>query len=185
MKEASLRVLPNPYFELDAHGMPAGMCVREPGTGRPGVVEFIGVTVARKAEKFDERDPHRARATPRRPAKLVYAQAPVEIPATPMHVDYVRKGALLAADQPTARACKIWFVPPAHAIEQAKMRAIEQWCANHAEPPPIDQWDDAVDSTPAAAANKVASSARAGSPAQEPYFASPFAPATAALGKVS
>jgi hypothetical protein len=180
MKPATLKVLANPYFALDANGMPAAMCRWDPEVGRPGAVEFIGVTIARKQEPFEERSPFRKRATPRRPAKLVYAQTPVEIPLTPMHRDYVRQGALLAADQPTARACLIFFVPPANALAQAKAQAIAQYRASNGQDPPVEQWEGAVKGPPA----RLHGPPLPAPDPQELFFASPFAP-TSNQGKVS
>jgi hypothetical protein len=162
---AYLRVLPNPFAALDANGMPSGAVRYDPEVGRPGVVHYIGVEVERKPID-DKANLQRAPREQHREVTYVWAQRPVEIPATAFHVDLVRTGQILAADQPTARACKIWFVDPAKALEQARAQAIEKWRAERGEKPPVELWAEAV------------GPAKKSKPAmaEGPTLASPFTP---------
>jgi len=142
-KPVLLRVRPNPYFALDANGMPAGLVRVDPEAGRPGVIEFVGAKVLKTPT--DEKDNKAREPMYRRRATLItFAQEPVEILATPYHVEQVRSGALIAADKETARACLIWFVEPAAAPEQAKAKAIADWLATTGEKPPVEDWPGAL-----------------------------------------
>jgi hypothetical protein len=165
MKTPTLLVLPNPYAALDKNGMPAGAVRYDPEVGRPGVVHYIGVEVTKKPIDTPENKAREQREQ-RRETTFVWAQRPLQIPGTAFHVDLVRTGQILAADQPTARACKIWFVPPAKALEQARQAATARWEAERGEKPPVDQWDAAV-GPPAKVRPPVK---------EEPLIASPFAP---------
>lgn len=172
----NLKVLPNPFYALDADGMPSCHVRVDPEVGRKGVIEFIGVQVFKEVLTGDgapegnaQREPH----LQRRSTRFVWAQAPVEIAATPWHVEQVRAGSILAADKATAQACRIWFIEPAAAIAQTKTRSIAEWIASHGAEPPVEEWDAAVGpQKPVAVAPVVAA---------EPVFASPFggAPASA------
>lgn len=143
MKTATLLVLPNPYSALDAEGMPAGAVRYDPEVGRPGVIEYIGVAVSKKPVD-DKANLQREKREQRRKTTFRWTPKPVQIPATPYHKDLVRSGQILAADQATARECKIWFVPPKVALEQAKAKAIDEWRATHGQRPPFESWDEAV-----------------------------------------
>lgn len=172
----NLKVLPNPFFALDADGMPSCHVRLDPTVGRKGVVEFIGVQVLKEVLTGDGAPEGNAKREPhlqRRSTRFVWAQEPVDIAATTWHVDQVRAGAILAADKATAQACKIWFVAPAEAIKQTKAREIAAWVASHGEEPPVEEWDAAVGpQKPVAVAPVVAA---------EPVFASPFGGAPPAL----
>jgi hypothetical protein len=165
----NLKVLPNPFYALDADGMPSCHVREDPFAGRKGVVTFIGVQVLKEVLTGDaapegnaQREPH----LQRRSTRFVWAQAPVEIAPTEYHRDQVRAGAILAADKATAQACRIWFVEPAAAIAQTKKREIAAWVASHGEDPPVDEWDAAVGpQKPVEAAPVVA---------EKPVLASPF-----------
>jgi hypothetical protein len=149
MKQAPpLRVRPNPYFALDADGMPAGIVRVDPEVGRPGVIEFIGATLTKttiEGEVFKGvRNERLPKSYQRRSTAIVFAQDAISIAATPYHIEQVRAGAVLADDKETARACRIWFVDPKVALEQAKARAIAEWKASHDDPPPVDAWAAAI-----------------------------------------
>lgn len=167
-----LSVLPNPFFALDAYGMPSGACRYDPEVGRPGVVHYIGVDVSIAVDPNQPapNDPKRKRATPKQTVSYAWTQKPVQIPATQLHVDYIRSGAVLAADKASARACRIWFVEPAEALRQARAAAVIRWRAERGEDPPVETWDAAVGPRPAAPP-PAASRERA----PEDFFASPFA----------
>lgn len=164
-KPVKLRVRPNPYFELDAYGMPAGLVRVDPSVGRPGTIEFVGAKVTKRDIDTKE-NKAREPLFRRRELVIAYAKGAVEIVKTDLHVQAVRSGALLADDKETARACGIWFVEPEAALKQAQAKAIADWRASHGENPPVGEWSGAVDppnpDAPAVAA-----------PAEEP-LASPF-----------
>lgn len=142
-KTPTLRVRPNPYFALDAQGMPAGIVRVDPAVGRPGTIEFIGATV-RKTVIDDPENKKREHLYQRRATSIAFAQGAVEIPLTPYHVEQVRAGAVLADDRETARTCRIWFADPEGALKQAKRKAIANWRASHGEDPPVELWPGAV-----------------------------------------
>jgi len=139
-KPVKLRVRPNPYFTLDAFGMPAGLVYADTTVSRPG---FIGATVT-KRDADNKENKAREPMYRRRELVIAYAKGAVEIVKTPLHVDAVRSGALLAEDKETARECRIWFVEPEEALKQAQKKAIVDWRASHGEDPPFDKWADAV-----------------------------------------
>lgn len=165
----NLKVLPNPFFALDADGMPSCHVRLDPEVGREGVIEFIGVVVSKDVLTGADAPKDNAKRDPqfrKRSTTFVWAQGPVEIPVTAYHVERVRSGEILAADKATAQACKIWFVEPAVAIAQTKKREIAAWVASHGEEPPVEEWDAAVaPPKPVVVAPVVA---------KEPAFASPF-----------
>lgn len=181
MKTPMLSVLPNPFHALDADGMPACACRYDPEVGRPGVIHYIGVEVTATLDPNQPgpKDPQRKRATDKQVLTFTWAQKPVEIPATSLHIDYVRTGAILAADKETARACRIWFVEPEEALRQARNGAVARWRAERGEDPPVALWDGAVG--PPAARPVLAPAPRAEVP--EDFFASPFAPNTSAAAR--
>jgi hypothetical protein len=151
----TLKVLPNPYFVLDHEGMPAGAVRWDPEVGRPGTIHHIGVTVTRavvpngqgnRTAAYPENAKRPANQR-RRAVRFQWAQEPVEIPMSAGHRAAVRNGTILAADKETARACLIYFVPPAQALQEARERAIAKWNAATGENPPIELWNAALGPT--------------------------------------
>lgn len=163
---ATLLVLPNPYFALDANGMPACAVRYDPERGRPGVVHFVGAEMIKQVVDTPENRRREPRFQ-RRTTRYTWSQVPITIPNTPLHIGYVRSGALLAVDRATARECGIWFVEPGKAIAQTKAREIAAWRASHGEDPPTADWPDAVKP-------KAANAAPAENREDAPVLASPF-----------
>jgi hypothetical protein len=147
-----LRVLPNPYFVLDAQGMPAGAVRWDPEVGRPGTIHYVGCEVTRSVipdkemvgERGYESNVQRSARERRRKVSFRWSWEPVTIPASAAHKEAVRIGTLLAADKATARECRVWFVPPQRALADARQKAIDEWYAANGERLPVSTWADAV-----------------------------------------
>jgi hypothetical protein len=132
-----LRVVPNPYCELDVDGDPAGAVPRvdlrnshrEQRTVRGEKVSqsvssltvLIGATI----------DPERSKRRP----KYVFSADELQIANCREHRAYVKHGALFAADVLTAKACEVPFVAPKAALTKARDAAAAAYLADNGELP--------------------------------------------------
>jgi hypothetical protein len=134
-----LVVYPAPFAALDAEGMPAGAVRFDPPTGRAGEVHFIGCA---RTHKVVER---RRRADGRQSLYTTAFQfeiAPHPIPHTDYHVQRIRHGELIAADESTAKRAEVPWVPPGIAFERARFAAITRWEQQYGTRPPVESWPD-------------------------------------------
>jgi hypothetical protein len=134
-----LRVYPNPWAATDKHGVPCGVCPRDPESdgGAPG--QYVGARVDKKRtqvlQDFGEHAAHELRSPMQRTCyeylgvasddpelgtKLL-SKEPVELPRSKYYRDRIADGSLLCADKATADAAKFrGFVP----IEQLSKRFV-------------------------------------------------------------
>lgn len=116
----SLSVLPNPYAALDSDGEPAAAMPRVDLKNL-----YIGASI------------DRARTNEQKTKYLFDTKTEVRVPDLPTYRNALRSGDLLAADEATARAVGIAFVPPAKALENAAAQAAARWRAETGEDPPF------------------------------------------------
>lgn len=131
-----VRVLPNPYHSLDHEGRPAGHCPRErlmstaPGTHQG----YVGCTCLATAP---EKLPDGHHGTPNQDTVWHFSREPLSI-ADPRgyYRLAVSRGEIIAADQKTAMASNVKYVPYDEALRLAKAEAVAKWRAAFGEDPP-------------------------------------------------
>lgn len=75
--------------------------------------------------------------SPRYDITIEFRFAPFEIPETRFYLDRIREGALLPADEATAKASKVRFVPVEQAREAARMASGSDQPVQWIDPPPV------------------------------------------------
>lgn len=141
METKTLQVVPNPFHQLDANGMPATLPRLDPSVAPPGLIQFIGTTMTKKDAPLQSGAPVRPERERRRIHTILHnVHDPVVVVATPFHVGQVRSGETLACDAETARLCKVKFVPVAEALAQSMVAAERKHKGESGQSPPVDQW---------------------------------------------
>lgn len=128
-----MKVATNPHLVVDHVGRPCGACPIDPRDPRyydpakpknPEVRGWVGARLEsgpkllRKGlEKGDASDP-----SDRHDITFEFRREPFDIPDTRFYRDRIKEGALLAADEATARICGVTFVPVERARERARRR---------------------------------------------------------------
>ncbi len=136
-----LRVYPNPWHATDRDGLPCAIVPTDPEGDGGGPGQFVGARVSRKhtevLQKLEEHDNLRSArqrtryeylGTPSADPELaqkLFACEPVEIPRTKYYRQRLREGALFAADEATARAGKVRFIPAADLAKRFAPRVTE------------------------------------------------------------
>lgn len=126
----TLRVYPNPWAARDMHGLPCGVCPRDPDSDGGGPGQFVGARVSRAATKVLQEVPEQEQqlrspmqrtvyeylgvpsSDPELAAKLAAAD-PITVPRTKYYRQRIAEGALIAADEETAQAGRRPFIDPA------------------------------------------------------------------------
>ncbi len=117
-KRLSLLVFPNPYRHLDADGEACCVVTR---------ADFRAMLIG--AQLDQERTTHVGEEKRTKSKFLFDLAEPVEIPAVPAHLNALLDGALLPANEATARAAGRPFLPLAAALAAAKEAARAEWLA--------------------------------------------------------
>jgi hypothetical protein len=134
-----LLVFPVPFAALDPEGMPSAAVRFDPPTGRKGEVHFIGAT--RKNTLVEKRKREEGRQS-LYVTSFEYDLMPQRITHTDYHVQRIRQGDLIAADQATAKIAGVPFAQPEVAFERARYAAIARWEQQYGEPPPVESWPE-------------------------------------------
>ena len=129
-----LCVVPNPYASLDDDGDPVGYVLRvdlRRLSSKPQMVGARRVMIAGKP-------------------KIAHESDVVELPDLPAYRQHLKAGAILPADEATARRAGLAWVPPEAALAAAKVAAAAKYLATFGVSP---SWAaPAADLTPAAEA---------------------------------
>lgn len=139
----SVRV--NPYHTIDHEGRPAGAVLREV-EGTYSSLSYVGAVMDSKVADI----PGNAAPRPGEQRQLVedrtyqFQAGDIRLPKSQYYLRAVADGSLLAADEATARAAGIPFVPPAEALAKARAKAIADWTATYGEPPAFALQDSPV-----------------------------------------
>lgn len=121
----TLLVYPNPFASLDKDGDPCAVCPRDTDADAGGPGRFVGARLDRARTKilqdFGKNARHELRS-PRQSTKYSYlgiasndpelankllAKEPIELPRTKFYQDRLREGAIIPADERTARAAEM------------------------------------------------------------------------------
>lgn len=136
----TLLVYPNPWSAFDKNGVPCGVCPRDPEADAGGPGMFVGARVDKARTKVlqdfaaqhgggargvklaahELRSPMQATfysymgvaSDDEKLAELLAAKEPIEVPATKYYRDRLVEGSLIAGDEATAKAARVFFVPP-------------------------------------------------------------------------
>ncbi len=137
LSPATLMVVANPFASpLDREGRPCTFVQVDPEHSGGGV-RHIGCRLDRKTEKPKLMSPTMRREDrrqyPRIATTVLYDLTPVGIVHSAYHAQQVRDGAILPADEATARLCgmKGPFEPPLRVIERDASARIAEWLANN------------------------------------------------------
>lgn len=114
-----LLVLPNRYIALDEDGDPAGYVLRVDLRSLSNKPILLGAERVLRAGKV----------------KILHTDEPVSMPDLGTYRRLLKTGELLAADEATARAAGIAFVPLADALERERQGAIARHQAHTGEAP--------------------------------------------------
>ena len=134
--QKQISVVVNPYHALDADGMPATLVMMDPQHGRPGQVQFIGANITHNPDAGDKRLPMW-----RRRAKVVkFMPNPIKIALSAYHKEQVAVGALIVADEESAKACGVKFEPVRDVLDAAAKKAAAEFEKLHEEAPPVEAW---------------------------------------------
>lgn len=137
-----LNVLPNPWTYIDHRGRPAGVVPVEPPReatyAPPTTLRAVGAKVGKVRQVRAARHQRVGTAVgeivkARHDLEWEFSDEPTTVPFSAYYRAKVRKGELLAADEPTARACGVKFVEPKAALEKARKEAIERFDAETGE----------------------------------------------------
>lgn len=141
-KPKDLRVVANPYRLLDEDGDPCCAAHR-------GDIKNRLICARLDLDRLPKKDADGWHGEG--PLKYLFDEDAVEtLPSTPMHRRLVSDGAVLPADEATAKACGVKFQPVAEARAATKARASAAFLAMHGEAP-------AWASAPASSAPKASS----------------------------
>jgi hypothetical protein len=179
-----LLVIINPYAALDHNGMPVGVVLHDPLEGRAGEAHFIGARIARTEVRRTDVQPKRGtiradRRKPRYATRVDHDMAQQSVPHTAHHIAAIESGALIPANEATARIARVSFVDPAARLATARENAIDAWTREHGDAPPVADWPPLT--IPGSAAPGVpAAPAPATNPTPGPTTASSPAPPAAA-----
>lgn len=151
-----LRVVANPYAELDGLGRLAGRVQLDPDAAA-GSLRYIGarleaeILVKFAGEGRDGKPISDPRGTHLQDTRWRFSGDVEGIPDTPHHRAALRDGSILPADASTHRAifgASRPFVEPDKALAEARARALAAWRAEHDTDPAF-----LADEPPAAAAD--------------------------------
>lgn len=143
-----LRVATNPYLHVDHLRRPCASCPADPkdpryfDAAKDRNLEVRGWVGARLAgdppllRKGGGRGAGPADPSPRHDVTFEFRFATFEIPETRFYLDRIREGALLPADEATAKAAKVRFVPVEQAREAARRAAGSDQPVQWIDPPP-------------------------------------------------
>lgn len=160
MPPNTLQVIPNPYKMLDADGNPIAVFPCHP---RHAPREFVGakmtivvempaemINIKRKDRRGTEHMETVEARTERSRARFEFTTQPVDLPASGAMGAYyragIRDGVLLPANEATARACNMPFVPVAEALRKESEQAANTYQREHGVLP---VWAQPVTLTPA------------------------------------
>lgn len=135
LSNAALMVVINPFLApLDEKGRPCTIVQYDPDHTAAGSVRRIGCSLDRRPLK-DERPRGNGRGSPsqypRFDTTVVYDLGAKPIKHSVYHLNMVRDGALLPADEATAALCWVKFVPPAETLSVALREAVTAWLLEH------------------------------------------------------
>lgn len=137
LSPAILKVVANPFASpLDREGRPCTFVQVDPEHSGGGV-RYIGCRLDRKVEKPKLMSPNMRREDrrqyPRIATTVFYDLTPVGIVHSAYHVQQIRDGALLPADEATMKLCgmKGPFEKPLTVIERDASARIAEWLANN------------------------------------------------------
>jgi hypothetical protein len=142
-KPRTLRVYANPYTFIDHEGRPAGVYPHDAehraGASHVGLSKVDATTLEKRDPKWDTRNDlvdvlHTYDAE---------VQEVPDIPGKPHYRQGIREGSLIPADEATAKAVGMKWEEPAAVLERARLKAIQDWTANHGEPPAFAVDDEA------------------------------------------
>lgn len=137
LSSATLRVIINPFAApLDENGRPCAIVNYDPEhTGKPGSVRRIGCTIERKLDDVRERGKWKGQkpgtSAPaqykRFNTKVLYDLSPQPIVDSLYHRKLVQDGALLAADDPTAKLCDVEARAPGEGLAASAAERLQDW----------------------------------------------------------
>lgn len=137
LSKATLLVVPNPFASpLDAVGRPHAFVAYDPEHLPKGTIRYIGATLERKVQKPRNVTALRASGQQQQYSRVTtivrYNLAPTGIVDSAYHREQIRDGALLPADEATAKICGLEsFVQPIEIIERSISERIADWCHEH------------------------------------------------------
>lgn len=131
-----ISVRTNPFHVLDHEGRPAGAVLKEID-GAYSSLSYVGATMTSKPADIP------GNSTPRQGElrQLVedrtfeFETGDIRLAKSAYYLRCVKDGALLAADEATAKAAGIPFVDPTVALSKARKAAIDSWVATYGEMP--------------------------------------------------
>lgn len=115
----TLLVLLNKYAALDDDGDPAAYVLRVDLRSQSAKPILLGATRVIRAGKL----------------KVDFTDEPVSVPDLGTYRRMIKTGELLAADEATAAAARVPWVPLSEQIELHRQRAIATFQAHHGQPP--------------------------------------------------
>jgi hypothetical protein len=148
LSKAALVVVINPFASpLDEQGRPCTIVQFDPDHTPAGTIRRIGCSLDRAPLK-DARKPGNGRGSPsqypRFDTRVIYDLGAKPLPHSVYHVGLIREGALLPADEASARLCGVPFVPPEQALAKALRAAVAAWLLDHhGESVDPQRWVDA------------------------------------------
>lgn len=146
-----LSVFPNPYHCYDHLGRLSSAVRYDPLFGRPGEIHHVGAEVTTKVVEArgevksipqdtgtggPPRDVTTFSTDPRgdlRDTTVKHDVAAHPLPHTDYHVRMIRGGSLIAADEATAKAARVAFMPLREALIAARAKLVQAWKAEHPE----------------------------------------------------
>lgn len=153
-----LVVATNPYQHVDHLGRPCACCpmdVHDPryfskakhsadvsfvvGTSRSAPTGWRRADNPELVRRGGGRGAGAADPSPRYDITIEFRFAAFEIPETRFYLDRIREGALLPADEATAKAAKVRFVPVEQAREAARRRSGSDQPVQWIDSPPVPE----------------------------------------------
>jgi len=143
-KKRFLRVLPNPWTNIDENGTPNGFVLWDPAIVPPRERKMIGATISKADLVVPEvsetvRGMKYTLRQARHQNEITYETEPVLIEDTSYHRAEISQGNLIAADAETAAQCGIVdsFEEPLEHIAKLRELAIEQFKLANLDPPDV------------------------------------------------
>jgi hypothetical protein len=118
----NIRVVANPHHVLDHKGRPACTVAVEP-KGAGVHLGYVGAKIDRANTKASRVKSKGDIREPRQDTTFLFSPDPVTLLGTPYYRDALRTGALLPADEATAKWAGLDFKPVSEALELARKKA--------------------------------------------------------------